>query len=118
MSIYFGSINHIQNRIAHIIENEKIYHILIVASGINFIDLAGAEALIAENSSLKKLGGGLFFVDMKSPVYEFAAKSGFIKSVGNNHFFDSKTGAIASIYERLDKKVCSKCNALIFKECQ
>ncbi len=118
MSIYFGSINHIQNRIAHIVDNENIYHILIVSSGINFIDLAGAEALIAENTTLKKLGGGLYFVSMKSSVYEFSAKSGFIKHVGNNHFFDSKTEAIASIYERLDKKVCSKCNALIFKECQ
>lgn len=47
MSIYFGSVNHIQNRIAHIVENEKIYHILFVSSGINFIDLAGAEAMIA-----------------------------------------------------------------------
>ncbi len=118
MSIYFGSINHIQNRIAHIVENEKIYHILIVSSGINFIDLAGAEALVAENSTLKKLGGGLYFVGMKSSVYEFSAKSGFIKHVGNNHFFDSKTEAIASIFEQLDKKVCSECNALIYKECQ
>ena len=118
MSIYFGSINHIQNRIANIVENEKIYHILIVSSGINFIDLAGAEALIAEHSTLKKLGGGLYFVGMKSSVYEFSARSGFIKHVGNNHFFDTKTEAIASIYEQLDKKICSKCNALIFKECQ
>lgn len=118
MSIYFGSINHIQNRIAHIVENEKIYHILIVSSGINFIDLAGAEGLMAEHSSLKKMGGGLYFVNMKSSVYEFSAKSGFIKKLGNNHFFDSKPEAIASIYKRLDKKVCSKCNALIFKECQ
>ncbi len=117
MSIYFGSVNHIQNRIANIVENERIYHILIVASGINFIDLAGAEALVAENSSLKKLGGGLYFVDVKSSVYEFSAKSSFIKKVGSNHFFDSKPEAISSLYERLDKNICSKCNVLIFKEC-
>ena len=118
MSIYFGSINHIQNRIANIVENERIYHILIVASGINFIDLAGASGLVAENSSLKKLGGGLYFVDIKAPVYEFSAKSCFIKKVGSDHFFDSKPQAIAAIYEKLDKNICEKCNALIFKECQ
>ncbi len=118
MSIYFGSVNHIQNRIAKIVENEHIYHILIVASGINFIDLAGAEAMIAENNSLKQHGGGLYFVGLKSNVYEFAARSGFIKHIGNTHFFDTKPAAISHIYKKLDKDICAKCNALIFKECQ
>lgn len=118
MSIYFGSINHIQNRIAKIADNERIYHILIVATGINFIDLTGAEALKAENSRLKKLGGGLYFVGLKSSVYEFAARSCFIKSIGDDHFFDNKPSAIKAIYKRLDKNICSTCNALIFKECQ
>ena len=118
MSIYFGSINHIQKRIAKIVENEKIYHILIVASGINFIDLAGAEALVTENNSLKKMNGGLYFVGLKSTVYEFAAKSCFIKNIGNDHFFDTKGHAIHGIFSRLNQDQCRKCNSLIFNECQ
>ena len=118
MSIYFGSINHIQKRISQIVESERIYHILIISSGINFIDLAGAEALVSENNRLKQENGGLYFVGLKSSVYEFAAKSCFVKKIGNNHFFDSKGQAISSIYKRLDRSVCLTCNALIFKECQ
>ncbi|MFK5985981.1 MAG: SulP family inorganic anion transporter [Pseudomonadota bacterium] len=118
MSVYFGSINHIQKRIGSIVENEKINHILIDASGINFIDLAGAEALQSENDRLLKLQGGLYFVGLKPAVYEFAAKSGFIKNIGNNHFFDRKCEAIHAIYAYLNKSTCSKCRALIFKECQ
>jgi len=118
MSIYFGSINHIQNRIAQIVESEKIYHILIVSSGINFIDLAGGEALVAENNRLKMYNGGLYFVGLKSSVYEFAAKSCFIKNIGSDHFFDSKKHAINSIYQRLDKSICSTCDSRIFRECQ
>jgi SulP family sulfate permease len=118
MSVYFGSINHIQKRIARIADSERIYHILIVASGINFIDLAGAEALVAENNRLKKHGGGLYFVGLKSSVYEFAARSCFIKQIGGDRFFDKKTQAIASIYKRLDRSVCATCQSLIFKECQ
>ena len=118
MSIYFGSINHIQKRIAKISDNERVYHILIVASGINFIDLAGAEALVTENNRLKQFGGGLYFVGLKSTVYEFAAKSCFIRNIGNANFFDSKGQAIHSIYQRLDKDICSSCESRIFTECQ
>ena len=118
MSIYFGSINHIQKRIAQISDNEQIQHILIVASGINFIDLAGAEALVAENNRLKKMGGGLYFVAFKSRVYEFAARSCFIKHIGSQHFFDTKKEAIAAIYRRLDRETCTTCQSLVFRECQ
>jgi len=118
MSIYFGSINHIQKRIAKIVESQRIYHILIVSSGINFIDLAGAEALVTENNRLKEHDGGLYFVGLKSTVYEFAARSYFIKKIGNDHFFDHKSQAIRELYKRLDKSVCSTCNARIFDECQ
>ena len=118
MSIYFGSINHIQNRLSKIMENERINHILIEASGINFIDLAGAEGLVAENSRLVKQGGGLYFVGLKSSVYEFAARSCFIKKIGNDHFFDSKLQAIHRIYGKLDKEECATCQSQIFKECQ
>ena len=117
MSVYFGSVNHIQRRLAQIADLEGIRHILIVASGINFIDLAGAEGLVAENNTLKKMGGGLYFVGMKASVYEFAARSGFIMQIGNDHFFDSKTDAVRTIFRRLDRGVCEKCHARIFQEC-
>ncbi len=118
MSIYFGSINYIHKVISQISEKEGIYNILIVASGINFIDLAGAETLVNENRRLAQKNGGLFFVGMKSSVYEFAAKSCFIKKIGSDHFFDSKSRAVRCIYARLDKSICANCNAKIFNECQ
>jgi SulP family sulfate permease len=118
MSVYFGSINHIQKRIANIVENENIKHILIEASGINFIDLAGAEALVAENNRLLTKKGGIYFVGLKSTVYEFAAKSCFIKNIGNDHFFDSKTQALHGIYSQLDNSICLNCEVLLFHECK
>jgi SulP family sulfate permease len=118
MSIYFGSINHIQDRISQIMDNERIYHILIVGTGVNFIDLAGAEGLVVENRKLARMNGGLYFVGLKSSVYEFGAKSGFIKRIGKDHFFDGKTDAISNIFGHLDREICKTCQSLIFKECQ
>ena len=117
MSIYFGSINHIQKQISQIVDNQRIYHILIVASGVNFIDLAGIEALLIENKRLKAQNGRLYFVAVKSTAYEFMEKVNFVNEIGRDNFFDSKADAINVLYDRLDKSKCEKCQALVFKEC-
>lgn len=117
MSIYFGSLDFIQNRIHHIVENEKICHILIVATGINFIDLSAVEMLVTEANRLKKLGGGLYFAELKSSVYEVVSKNCFIAKIGNENFFDKKRDAIYRIYKRLDQELCDKCEVNVFNEC-
>ena len=117
MSIYFGSINHIQKQISQIVDNQRIYHILIVASGVNFIDLAGIEALLIENKRLQAQNGSLYFVAVKSTAYEFMEKVNFVNEIGRDNFFDSKADAINVLYDRLDKNKCETCQALVFKEC-
>lgn len=118
MSVYFGSANYIQRYIERMSESQNVYHFLVVASGINFIDLAGAEVLVSVHRNLQKKGGGLFFVNLKSSVYEFAAKTFFIKQIGSKNFCDQKSGAIKQLYARLDKDICAKCEMRIFNECR
>lgn len=118
MSIYFGSVTHIQRKISRIIENERCYRILLVGSGINFMDLSGEEMLAAEARRLKKLGGGLYFSDLKPNVYEFAGRSGFIKELGNDHFFDEKKKAVKALVKSADTSICSNCKAQVFQECK
>jgi len=88
MSIYFGSLNHIQTRLNEITDSERINHILIIGTGINFVDLSGEEMLLSEARRLEKLGGGLYFADLKPSVYEFLGRAHFISDVGNSHFFE------------------------------
>lgn len=118
MSIYFGSINHIQKQISRIVDNQRIYHILIVASGVNFIDLAGIEGLLIEHRRLKALNGDLYLVDVKSSTYEFMEKVNFVNEIGRENFFESKEEAIHIVFDRLDRSKCEKCQALVFKECR
>jgi len=117
MSIYFGSINHIQKQINQIVDNQRIYHILIVATGVNFIDLAGMEGLLIENKRLKEFNGSLYFVSVNSSVLEFMEKVHFIDEIGRENFFEIKEQAIKMIFDRLDRSKCEKCQALIFNEC-
>ncbi len=118
MSIYFGSINHIQNKLSEISEIQGIKHILLVMPSVNFIDVAGAEILAQEAKALQEKGGGLYFCAMKGRVWQFMAYGGFIREIGAGNFFDTKPEAIHRIYERLDRKICAECSTHIFYECQ
>ncbi|HFD87459.1 MAG TPA: SulP family inorganic anion transporter [Gammaproteobacteria bacterium] len=117
MSIYFGSASHIQSKLHEISEKHGYHHILIICSGVNFIDMSGAEMLAQEAKRLEDLGGGLYFAEIKSKVYDFISRVHFIRKIGNNHFFDEKKLAIREIVKRLDHDICRTCKVRVFDEC-
>jgi len=119
MSIYFGSLNHIQSKIHKITKRDKVYDILIIADGINLIDLAGTEMLLHEAERLDAMGGGLYFADIKPAVYESISKTHLINGIGNAHFFDDKKEAIMKLNRLLRMQGrCENCTARVFKECK
>jgi SulP family sulfate permease len=91
--------------------------VAIIAHGINFLDLAGAEALADEARQRRQGGGGLYLIGVKDTVQEQLAESGALKEIGGANLFDSKTEAIAEIYRRLDRDACRTCSARVFREC-
>ena len=118
MSIYFGSLNHIQDRLYKIAERGGIYHILIIGSGINFIDLSGVEMLEQEAHRLEEKGGGLYFVGLKPSVYQSISRTHIFEIIGNNHFFDNKADAIRTLHRLIRMQGhCENCTARVFKEC-
>ncbi|RMD69315.1 MAG: SulP family inorganic anion transporter [Gammaproteobacteria bacterium] len=118
-SIFFGAINHIQETLTRFEEeNPEQKHLLIIANGINFLDLAGAEWLAQEAERRRAEGGGLYLCGVKEGALEMLAKSGATKVIGGHNIFPGKTAAIAEIFKRLDKDICRRCTARIFKECQ
>ncbi len=117
MSIYFGSITHVQKALNKIVDNERIKHILIVGSGIGFVDLAGAEMLVQEAARLRAMGGGLYFCSNRKAVTESLSKTHVIDDIGPENFFVEKQDAIAAIYARLDANICETCTARVFHEC-
>jgi len=116
-AIYFGSVNYIQSRLDAITEREGIVHILIDASRMNYIDMAGAEMLVLENRRLRARGGGLYFCGLKSSVWQFIAEGRYVRTIGADAFFDHKSQAIAAIFRKLDKGICQRCSLRIFREC-
>lgn len=115
--IFFGSVTQIQNHIARIVESDNIKHVLIVAFGIDSIDLTGAEALVHEHTRMQKIGGGLYFVDHELTHHTSPGHQHLIEEMGESHIFSSKSSAIQSIFTVLEPAICNDCSLRIFEEC-
>ncbi|MDD3517266.1 MAG: SulP family inorganic anion transporter [Chromatiales bacterium] len=117
-SLFFGAVDHVRDKLAQYHSREPGQkHLLLVASGINFIDVAGAEFLANEAKSRRREGGGLYFYRIKEGVCGPLKRGGYMDEIGWNNLFTSKTEAIGHIFERLDKDVCARCTRRIFREC-
>lgn len=114
-SLFFGSIDHINEEVDHLSEGRK--NILIIADGINFIDVGGSEWLVHKVKAQRSLGGDIYFSGLKRNAQETFVQGGFKAEIGEDHFFDNKKEAIEYIFQRLDASICLTCERRIFWEC-
>lgn len=118
-SIFFGAVNHLQEALQRIDETTPTQtHVLIVASGINFIDLAGAQMLEQEARRRRALGGSLHFFNMKGEALQMLRVSGAYDVIGAENFHALGSDAVRSIYRRLDGAQCATCRVRIFDACR
>jgi SulP family sulfate permease len=116
-SLYFGAIESISNYFSDLYQKMDGKHVLVVAEGINFIDLAGAEWLMHEVKKWETTNRVIYFSGMKLVSQNVLIKGGFLKEIGDDHFFKDKKTAIETIYQKLNKKVCETCEVNAFLEC-
>ena len=117
-SLFFGAIDHVQTRLRAFTENNpEQKHLLIVGSGINFIDIPGAEMILQESERRKKQGGGLYVVKVKEQVCNILKRGDYLQRFGAENVFVSKKDALGAIYDEFDKKLCANCDRRIFNEC-
>jgi SulP family sulfate permease len=116
-SIYFGSIEIISNYFTELYDSHDFNHVLIISNGVNFIDLAGAEWLTHEVLKWQERGGGIYFAGLKLISQDVLLEGGFVERIGSQHFYKDKHTALAEIYLKLDKNICSTCEIKAFEEC-
>ena len=93
--------------------------LLIAASGINVVDISGAELLSREAARRNTMGGGLYFWFMKDAVHALLKQGGgYLKTIGENHIFPQSIDPIENLYAKLDSEICRECRARIFPQCQ
>lgn len=117
-AIFFGAVDHAQNSLMQIDEKDpKKKSVLIVATGVDFVDVAGAEMLAREARRRRKMGGRMYFYRCKDSIYKFLQKSGKLNDIGDDVFFPVMSNWIKPVYRNLDPEICRSCKARIFSEC-
>ena len=116
-SIYFGALEVVSEFFNNLYEKGEVKNVLIIAKGINFIDLTGASWLAYEAKKWNERGGGLYFSGLKIVSQQILKKGGFRKEIGEENFYVDKKTAITDLYKKLDKNICASCTARIFHEC-
>ena len=118
-SIFFAAVDHVQNSLMQIDEtNPQQKTVMIVASGMNFVDESGAELLAQEARRRRKMGGGLYFYRCKDKVFQFLKKAEKLDDIGEDAFFPAMSNWVKPIYVTLDSEICRTCKIRIFPECQ
>jgi len=118
-SIFFGAVTHISEELHRIMRaSPEQCHLLIVGSGINFIDASGCHMLFNEALNLKLSGRDMFFCSLKSEVLEVLERGMCLKRLGGQHIFENEGQAIAQMVARLDPERCACCSARVFRECE
>ncbi len=117
-SIFFGAVNHVQTELQRVDEEDpRRKHLLIAATTMNFVDVAGAEMLAQEASRRRRMGGGLSFYRAQEPVRELLEHEEYVAAIGRENLFPVKTRPIDAVYPRLDSEICRHCTARIFPQC-
>jgi SulP family sulfate permease len=118
-SLFFGAVEHVRDELEEARrERPDVRHVLLVASGVNFVDVAGAELLAHVARDLRAAGGGLYLTGVKPQVREGLDSAGVLDTIGRDAIFASKGQALRTIYARLDPARCAACELRVFDECR
>ncbi|HEY2862992.1 MAG TPA: sulfate permease [Casimicrobiaceae bacterium] len=118
-SLFFGAVDHVKDELEEMRSAASARrHVLLIGSGINFIDVAGAELLAQEAEAQKAAGGALYLCNLKPTVIDVLERAGVLDRIGRDRIFETKATAIRGIYSRLDSAICQASAARIFTECQ
>lgn len=117
-SVFFGSVAHVEHYFDRLrAEYPTQKHLALIANGMNFVDLQGGHALVAEAERRQRDGGQMYLINVKQGLWESLEQCGCLEATGGRNVFQSKTAAVRAIFQKLDKTVCATCDRRIFQEC-
>jgi SulP family sulfate permease len=106
-SLFFVNASYIENLISNkVAKHPEIKHLILVCSGINFIDSSALETLEHLSEQLKAAGTTLHLAEVKGPVMDKLSQTPFIEQLQGQVFLSTHDAFMA--LETIDKGVESQ----------
>ena len=97
-SLYFANTRYLADALlARVAEHHAVQHLLLVGSGINYIDASAVETLRELIERLHDAGVAFHLTDIKGPVLDQLYRAGLIGELGEDHLFFSTHEAMAAL---------------------
>ena len=97
-SLFFGAVEHVRDEIeAARRERPDARHVLLVATAVNFVDVAGAELLAQVAREIRDANGALYVSGLKPEVREVLERAGVLDAIGRERLFESRDEALRAI---------------------
>lgn len=97
-SLFFGAVEHVRDALDAVRRAPGApRHIVLIGSGMNFIDVAGAELLVQEARLAAEAGSRLYLCNLKPPVQEVLDRGGYLDAFGRERVFDTREQALERI---------------------
>lgn len=117
-SIFFGAVDHVQQELQRIDEEApQQKHLMLAATNMNFVDVAGAELLVQESRRRRDLGGDLYFYRLQPSVRSLLVQGDYLTHIDEENIFPTKSHPVDDVYPKLDSEICRTCTARIFPQC-
>ena len=117
-SLFFGAVDHVEEKLRKFLDQQPSQkHLLLICTGINFLDVAGADLLSRIFKKYRSMGGDLYFYRIKDSVRSTMQRNGFSTELFEQNVFRSKKNAIGEIVSRVDHDKCRICSKRVFQEC-
>lgn len=115
-SLFFGSLEHLQRQLNQVLEQGQ-GAVLLVAKGVNHIDLAGAQLLQSEIANLERAGRAVVISSLKGYVRDELEAMGQLQKFGPRRFVETTGEALSLLLKQVEPTVCASCTRRVFGEC-
>ncbi len=115
-SLFFGALEHLQDQLQQALAQGQ-GDVLLVAKGVNHIDLAGAQMLYTEIRRLERDGRRVMISSLKGYVRDELHMMGQFEKIGPQRFVETTGEALGLMLKEVDQTICAGCTKRVFGEC-